>query len=343
MADLLEPPSAAGRSMQPLVSVVTPTRNQAEFIDATLRSVAGQTYARIEHIVIDGASTDGTLDVLRRFERSHPLRWISEPDEGMYDALNHGLGMANGEIVAYLNSDDLLLPWAVETAVEHLMAHPETVLVFGDALQIDHLSGLARFFFQPPFRIDYLRSIGSFAQPATFWRREIHDVIGLFDATLRSSGDLDFFLRVASRFRIDRIDEFLAVMRLHPGMKTRAQAPLSAAENTLVRERHGGVSSRGWRLVMLRSRLRAWVDRRRLWLAFAGRARRPESSGRWSRFLQGGSVRVSWARLLATQLPVIGLRIRGIATSGVDWLAVPCPPFNEAGRAAEVASTEGVA
>lgn len=341
MSDPLELPSVADRSPMPLVSVVTPTLNQAGFIDATLRSVAGQTYPRIEHIVLDGGSTDGTLDILRRYERSHQLRWISEPDDGMYDAVNRGLALANGEIVAYLNSDDLLLPWAVEVAVEHLMRHAETALVYGDALQIDDLSRRTVFYFQPPFRIDYLRTIGSFAQPATFWRREVHDAIGQFDASLQSSGDLDFYLRVASRFRIDRIDEFLAVMRLHPGMRTRAQAPRSIAEDAMVRQRHGFevATGRGRRRV-LRNRIGAWLDRRGLWLAFARRATRPGTPGGWSRFLQQGSVRVSWARLLVAQMPILGLRIPGIATSGVDWLAAPSPPFREAGRSAiDIATT----
>ncbi len=91
----------------PLVSIITPVLNRRAFIRQCLMSVAKQTHPRIEHIVIDGGSTDGTLDVLRSFQRTHPIKWISGPDEGMYDAINKGMELANGDILAYLNSDDL--------------------------------------------------------------------------------------------------------------------------------------------------------------------------------------------------------------------------------------------
>src|SRR5690349_9655830 len=101
----------------PLVSIVTPSLNRVDLIESTLRSVRSQSYPNVEHIVVDGGSTDGTLEVLRRYEGTYGLRWMSEPDQGMYDAINKGLAMARGEILAYLNTDDLYLPWTIDTVV----------------------------------------------------------------------------------------------------------------------------------------------------------------------------------------------------------------------------------
>src|SRR4029079_2623963 len=109
---------------RPLVSVVTPTLNQARFLERTLASVRGQTYPNIEHIVVDGGSTDGALEILERERRAGTLRTTSGPDAGMYDAVNKGLGMATGEVLAYLNSDDAWLPWAVERVMQVFESKP---------------------------------------------------------------------------------------------------------------------------------------------------------------------------------------------------------------------------
>ena len=95
---------------RPLFSIVTPTLNRRELLEWTLRSIRGQSYPDLEHVVVDGGSTDGTLALLAEFEGTYPLRWISEPDGGMYNAINKGLRMASGDILAYLNSDDLYFP-----------------------------------------------------------------------------------------------------------------------------------------------------------------------------------------------------------------------------------------
>ena len=121
----------------PLVSIVTPTFERAHFIERTIRSVAGQSYPHVEHIVVDGASKDGTAALLERCATQYNLRWVSEPDRGMYDAINKGLRMARGEIVAYLNSDDLYFPWSVERVVDAFRQDIATDLVYGDALRID--------------------------------------------------------------------------------------------------------------------------------------------------------------------------------------------------------------
>ncbi len=115
----------------PLVSIVTPSLNQGRFIQETILSVKDQTYPNIEHIIVDGGSTDGTLDIIKKYEGTYKMRWVSEPDSGQSDAINKGWRMAKGEILAYLNSDDTYMPWAVETAVELFSEHPDVAIIVG--------------------------------------------------------------------------------------------------------------------------------------------------------------------------------------------------------------------
>src|SRR4030042_1239734 len=119
----------------PLVPIVPPSLNKGRFIEETILSIKNQTYPRIEHIVIDGGSTDETLDILRKYGDS--LVWISEPDKGMYDASNKGITMAKGEILGWLMADDTYMPWAVETAVRFLVENPDVVMVYGKCPFID--------------------------------------------------------------------------------------------------------------------------------------------------------------------------------------------------------------
>ncbi len=136
--------------VQPLVSIITPSYNQAGFIEETIRSVLSQDYPRIEYIIIDGGSNDGSVEIIQRYasqasKLSIPLsglahslsEWVSEPDQGQTDAINKGFARAQGDILAWLNSDDTYLPHAVAEAVDYLQTHPELGMVYGDANLID--------------------------------------------------------------------------------------------------------------------------------------------------------------------------------------------------------------
>src|SRR4051794_30278791 len=122
-------------SAQPTVSIVTPSFNQAEYIEATIQSVLSQNYPAIEYQVMDGGSTDGTVDVLRRHEKR--LRWVSQRDEGQTDAINKGFAQTSGEILGWLNSDDTYAPGSIAAAVKFLLDNPSVALVYGDADFID--------------------------------------------------------------------------------------------------------------------------------------------------------------------------------------------------------------
>jgi glycosyltransferase involved in cell wall biosynthesis len=301
---------------QPLVSIVTPTRDQGRFIEQTLRSVAGQTYTRIEHIVVDGGSTDQTLAILRSFEASHNLHWWSEPDDGMYQALNRGFARATGEIFAYLNSDDLYFPWSVELAVRSIQAGAD--LVYGDALLLDDSTGHLQPHFQLPYRREFLLNIGSFAQPATWWRRTLHDRIGGFDETLRSVADLDFYIQATAAGRVTQIREFLALMRRHAAMQTIASASRLQMENAEVRDRY--LSPRRPRVASHAiERAIAWERRRAAWIRFVLSASQHEAERPWGRFIDEG-VHLDPGRVLLGQLPVVGARLlSGAVSSDRNW------------------------
>jgi glycosyltransferase involved in cell wall biosynthesis len=300
---------------RPLVSIITPTRDQGRFIEQTLRSVASQTYPRIEHIVVDGGSSDDTLAILGGFEASHDLRWWSEPDDGMYQAVNRGFARAQGDIFAYLNSDDLYFPWSVELAVRSLQAGAD--LVYGDALLLDDATGHLRPHFQLPYRREFLLSIGSFAQPATWWRRTLHDRIGGFDETLRSVADLDFYIRATAAGNVTQVHEFLALMRQHEAMQTIASAPRLQKENAAVRDRY--VQRRRHGVAGTVERAIAWERRRAAWARFVLSASQHDPERPWGRFIDEG-VHLDPARILAGQLPIVGARfLSGAVSSDRDW------------------------
>ena len=282
-------------SDRPLVSVVTPSLNQAETIAATLRSVREQTYPRIEHIVVDGGSTDGTLEILRDVGDS--IRWTSEPDSGMYDAVNKGLRSASGEILAYLNTDDSWFPWTVETAVRELERHPEAGFVYGDLLT-QEMDGRLRLDFHTPFRLAYLRRHGFLAQATVFLRRSVWEAAGPFDESLKLVGDCDYWMRIGERFPGRKVNEVQALQRNHPAAKRFAESDALRRELADVRARY----PRPGALAGGAGRIEAGIRRRGLTLAFL------LGAGGWDGWRGAGDADVSRLRLAATLLPVVGRR-----------------------------------
>jgi glycosyltransferase involved in cell wall biosynthesis len=218
-----------------LVSIVTPTLQRAEYLERTLRSVCAQTYPKVEHIVVDGGSTDGTLDLLRRYEGTYNLRWVSEPDRGMYDAINKGLRMASGEIVAYLNSDDLYFPWTIGVAVKAFAGDPRASVVFGDLIRVDDIRGRVVPVFIAPFARGVSAAFGNLSQPAVFFRRSVVHMLAGFDPGLKFVADADFWLRASDRFTFVRVDEFLALELWHATTLSTTSRDKMAVENDRMR------------------------------------------------------------------------------------------------------------
>lgn len=203
----------------PLVSVVTPSFNKGPYIEETILSIKSQGYPEIEYIIIDGISTDDTTYILKRY--SDGIRTISEPDNGQTDAINKGLRMAQGDILAYLNADDLYLPDTVERVVQYFGEHPDVDLVYGDIIHIDENGGNEYPIRAGPLDIDaYLGCMYYLPQPTVFFRRKVYETLGDFDASLHLAMDLDYWLRASFRFTWGYIPEPLAKARIYGEAKS---------------------------------------------------------------------------------------------------------------------------
>ncbi len=211
--------------------------NQGAFIEETIESVLRQDYRRIEHIVVDGGSTDETLEILQRY--SH-LRWISEPDLGQADALNKGFAMANGDIFGWLNSDDLYLPGAVSVAVQALL-DGGCGLVHGGWRKIDAqgnvIGDVKPVAFDLRRQLDFANTV---AQPGALFTREAFEAVGGLDLSYRYALDYELFLRIGSRFRVRHVDAVLGAYRYHPRSKTVAESDGFVDETFRAARTHGG-------------------------------------------------------------------------------------------------------
>ena len=303
----------------PLVSIVTPTLQRVDYLERTLRSVRAQTYPNVEHIVVDGGSTDGTLALLERYAGTYNLHWISEPDRGMYDAINKGLRMANGEILAYLNSDDLYFPWTVDVAVEAFGDHPGADVVYGDAIRVDEIHRWVVPVFMPPFSTLASAAYGSLLQPVALLRRQVFDTLGGFDDRFAYVADMDFWLRAGDRFRFLRIAEFLALEQRHVGMLSETKRSEMAAEDVRMRAAYRrGIAASQIGRVAAHVRWHWWSGRS--WFGFARAARR--GTGGWSRTIEACRPDVdAWTAVMGL-LPSKGSRLRRTVRWGSDPLSI---------------------
>lgn len=221
----------------PLVSIVTPSLEQGRFIEDAIRSVLEQDYPRIEHIVVDGGSTDETLAILE----SHPqLIWVSEPDDGQADAINKGFRLAGGSIFAWLNADDAYLPGAVSTAVAALR-ETGAGLVHGGWRQIDETGVTIRDI--APVRYDHdaeLNDRNAVCQPGSFFTRDAFEAVGGVDPSYRYAMDYELWLKLGGRFPVTHVEATLGAYRLHPASKTVSETSGFWAETVRASRAHGG-------------------------------------------------------------------------------------------------------
>lgn len=209
---------------QPLVSIITPSFNQAAFLEQTLHSVLNQDYPRIEYWVMDGGSTDGSLEIIRKYAE-RLAGWVSEPDQGQADGINKGLGRATGEVIAWLNSDDLYLPGAVSSAVQALLEHPEASFVFSDVDSIDTQGSTFNHMHYGDWGLPQLMSFHIIGQPGVFMRRFALEQAGLLDTSYHYILDHHLWLRLAAIQPPHYVPGVTwAAARMHEGAKNVAQA-----------------------------------------------------------------------------------------------------------------------
>jgi glycosyltransferase involved in cell wall biosynthesis len=230
----------------PRITIVTPSFNQSQFLEETIRSVLLQEYPNLEYIVMDGGSTDGSRDIIEKYSPwiDH---WVSEKDKGQADAIYRGFERATGEIIGWVNSDDLLLPGALSAHAKYFMRNREAQLVMGGCLWIDEAGkalqsrrGFARIYpgRRKTFREILLHGCGR-NQPAMLWTRQAFFDVGGFDRSLFFCFDYDLFLRLAKRGALHKLDAMTACFRVHGESKTTNYNETCEREATLLCERHG--------------------------------------------------------------------------------------------------------
>jgi len=226
----------------PRITIVTPSFNQAVFLERTILSVLGQNYPNLEYIIVDGGSTDGSLDIIRKY--SDKLTWwVSEPDRGQVDAINKGFRRATGEWVAWQNSDDLFYPGALHDLAATAARRPEAGLIIGDINLIDKYDKVLRDvrYVKPSYRAMLAEGMVMTNQ-AAFWRLRVHSEVGLLNDSMHFAFDYEWFLRLTLHTEIVHVPRIWGALRLHSETKTSTKTHMFYEENIRIlagREMHG--------------------------------------------------------------------------------------------------------
>jgi glycosyltransferase involved in cell wall biosynthesis len=223
----------------PAIAIVTPSYNQGRFVGATIDSVLGQGYPRLFYHVQDGASDDGTVDVLKSY--GDKLNWRSNPDKGQSDAINIGFDGAACDIMGYLNSDDLLLPGTLAYVANFFDARPDVDIVYGHRIFIDTDGAEIGRAVLPAHDKTALLYAGYVPQETMFWRRRVWDAIGAMDTSFQYALDWEFMLRAqAAGFKFERTRRFLACFRVHDRQKTPSNYDVGRLEMNALRLKYLG-------------------------------------------------------------------------------------------------------
>ena len=235
-----------GSPDSPLVSIITQVLNGIKFLEICIQSVLNQSYPYIEHIFIDGGSTDGTVDVLSSYQAKYPdrIRFISEPDKGPAEAWNKGWAMAKGDIFGWLGSDDTYEPDDVQTVVEFFRANPEAYFVFGDCNIINEKGEIIGKRETRDFDLEEIINGATIASPSSaFYKREVIEKVGLMDTRLQEGTEFDYWIRVGKVFPVHRIDKVLSNFRAHKEKKffgSKGAITRAFRQDFIVSRRYGG-------------------------------------------------------------------------------------------------------
>ena len=220
----------------PRIAMVTPSYNHAQYLGATIESIVSQNYPNLHYHVQDGASIDGTFDLLK--SRGDSISWKSEPDKGQSSAINLGFAGVDSEIMAYLNSDDMLLPGTLAYVARYFISHPHVDIVYGHRVFVDREGLEVGRAVLPPHDGKALQYADYIPQETMFWRRRVWDRIGPIDESFHYAMDWDFILRAqAAGFKFARLPRFLACFRIHDAQKTASTYSVGVREMGLLRRR----------------------------------------------------------------------------------------------------------
>lgn len=207
-----------------MISIITPTFNSEQYLEDCIQSIIKQNYQRYEHIVIDGGSSDRTIDILKKYEGQYPLRWISEKDEGMYDAIRKGFNMAKGNILCWLNSDDMFMPWTFQV-VDKAMKDKRIQWITGlpshfnedgiNYMPISYNAIIDSWFIRHGWMEG--RKLWAIQQESCFWTKELYEKVGGIDKQYRLAGDFHLWVKFAQCTELYTVNSILAGFRIHKG------------------------------------------------------------------------------------------------------------------------------
>jgi glycosyltransferase involved in cell wall biosynthesis len=221
----------------PKISIVTPSYNQGDFVEWTVRSVFEQRYPKLEYIFMDGGSTDTTLERVEPF-RNRFLHFESGPDGGQSAAIAKGFGYATGEIMAYLNSDDVLLPGTLNFVAEYFRQNPGVDFIYGHRCLVNEFNEVAAHWILPPHSDFMMCHWDLIPQESCFWRRSLFEKTGNIDTTYQFAMDYDLFVRYMNEGKFKRVNRFLAAFRVHALAKSTTQRAIGEAEIKKVRSKY---------------------------------------------------------------------------------------------------------